>query len=141
MTSFTHPLTVTKISTNQWRIDRPFKYYIDEPNGKLIYVHEGFVTDFASVPRIFWVLFPPATGNYVQAAVLHDYLCDGGPVFIDGIPTKISIRQINAIFLQSMKVLDTPVYQRYPMFFAVSLYFKFFHNKKNKKAVENFPLM
>jgi len=33
----------------------------------------GFVTDFASVPRVFWSLFRP-DGNYAYAATLHDYL-------------------------------------------------------------------
>lgn len=36
-------------------------------------VPAGFVTDCASVPRVFWVLFPP-WGRYSRAAVLHDYL-------------------------------------------------------------------
>ena len=36
-------------------------------------VPAGFVTDFASVPRWAWVLFPP-TGPYAPAAVSHDYL-------------------------------------------------------------------
>lgn len=36
-------------------------------------VPEGFVTDFASIPRIFWSLLPP-DGVYSYAAILHDYL-------------------------------------------------------------------
>lgn len=36
-------------------------------------VPQGFVTDFASVPRPFWSIFP-RDGNYVYAAVLHDWL-------------------------------------------------------------------
>ena len=33
----------------------------------------GFVTDFASVPRLFWSLLRP-DGLYAYAAVVHDYL-------------------------------------------------------------------
>lgn len=33
----------------------------------------GFVTDFASIPRIFWSLLPP-DGLYSYAAVIHDFL-------------------------------------------------------------------
>jgi hypothetical protein len=33
----------------------------------------GFVTDFASIPRIFWTLLPP-DGLYTYPAILHDYL-------------------------------------------------------------------
>ena len=36
-------------------------------------VPTGFVTDFASVPRIFWTWLPP-DGLYAYAAVIHDYL-------------------------------------------------------------------
>jgi hypothetical protein len=33
----------------------------------------GFVTDLASIPRIFWSLLPP-DGNYAFPAIVHDYL-------------------------------------------------------------------
>lgn len=36
-------------------------------------VPRGFVTDFASVPRIFWTFFPKH-GEYTRAAIVHDYL-------------------------------------------------------------------
>lgn len=41
-------------------------------------VPSGYRTDFASVPRFFWRIFPPI-GRYCQAAVLHDWLCDTKP--------------------------------------------------------------
>jgi hypothetical protein len=37
-------------------------------------IPDGFTTDLASVPRIFWSLLPP-DGRYEKAAVLHDWLC------------------------------------------------------------------
>lgn len=40
---------------------------------KAFRVPKGFVTDFASVPRPFWSIFPP-DGKYAYAAVLHDWL-------------------------------------------------------------------
>jgi hypothetical protein len=36
-------------------------------------VPTGFVTDFASIPRWLWTTLP-RDGNYVWAAVVHDYL-------------------------------------------------------------------
>jgi Protein of unknown function (DUF1353) len=33
----------------------------------------GFVTDFASIPRVFWSILPP-DGLYTYPAILHDYL-------------------------------------------------------------------
>ena len=36
-------------------------------------VPTGFITDFASVPRIFWSILP-RDGKYTYPAILHDYL-------------------------------------------------------------------
>lgn len=36
-------------------------------------VPSGFITDGATVPRLFWCLFPPI-GRYFPATTLHDYL-------------------------------------------------------------------
>lgn len=41
--------------------------------GQRIVVPRGFVTDFASVPRIFWTFFPKH-GEYTRAAIVHDFL-------------------------------------------------------------------
>lgn len=40
-------------------------------------VPAGFVTDFASIPRVFWRVLPPV-GKYSPAAVAHDYLYQAG---------------------------------------------------------------
>jgi hypothetical protein len=40
---------------------------------RAVNVPVGFVTDFASVPRIFWSLLRP-DGNYTHPAIVHDYL-------------------------------------------------------------------
>jgi len=39
-----------------------------------ILIPQGFITDLATSPRIFWALIPPF-GVYEAAAVLHDWLC------------------------------------------------------------------
>ena len=36
-------------------------------------VPAGFETDYASVPRLLWIIFPPS-GTHNKAAVIHDYL-------------------------------------------------------------------
>lgn len=41
-------------------------------SGRIYIVPQGFVTDFASVPRPIWWLFPP-WAKYGNAAVVHDY--------------------------------------------------------------------
>lgn len=48
-----------------------------EPNSsdqpEMVEVPEGFVTDLASIPRIFWQVLRPE-GKYTYAAVVHDWL-------------------------------------------------------------------
>lgn len=43
------------------------------PADRTIRVPKGFVTDFASIPRGLWNIFPPM-GKYNGAAIVHDYL-------------------------------------------------------------------
>lgn len=38
-----------------------------------ICVPRGFKTDLASIPRLFWSFYPPF-GDYMNAAVIHDFL-------------------------------------------------------------------
>lgn len=39
-------------------------------------IKKGFKTDGASIPRIFWIFYPPYRSEYFTACVIHDYLCD-----------------------------------------------------------------
>lgn len=39
----------------------------------IIIVPAGFVTDLASIPRLFWNILPPF-GKYTEAAVVHDWV-------------------------------------------------------------------
>jgi hypothetical protein len=41
--------------------------------GEPVHVPLGFVTDFASIPQVFWSLLPP-DGSYTYPAIIHDYL-------------------------------------------------------------------
>lgn len=47
-----------------------------DPAGEEWHVPEGYRTDGASVPAALWALYPPFTGNYRSAAVIHDYYCE-----------------------------------------------------------------
>jgi hypothetical protein len=40
---------------------------------KSVKVPIGFVTDFASIPRVFWSVLP-SDGKYTHPAIVHDYL-------------------------------------------------------------------
>ena len=75
-------------------------------------VPAGFVTDFASIPRLFWRVLPP-TGSYGKAAVIHDYLYRTG-AFTRSI--------CDGIFLEAMCELGVPGWKRRVMFRAVRLF-------------------
>jgi len=50
--------------------------YID-PKGRQWLAPKGYVTDGASIPRVFWSLAgAPFDGQYREAAVIHDMYCD-----------------------------------------------------------------
>jgi len=77
-----------------------------------VVVPKGFVTDFASVPRLFWRIVPP-WGVYSPAAVVHDYLYHNG---------ALSRKESDRIFLKLMKRLDVPLWKRTVMYLAVRLF-------------------
>jgi Protein of unknown function (DUF1353) len=65
-------------------------------------IPRGFVTDFASVPRIFWSIFPPI-GTYGLPAIMHDWLYWTQPV---------SRKMADEIFDVAMKDMRTPLWKR-----------------------------
>ena len=75
MSRFTEALVVTPLADgNTWVIVRPFGYDVErEGSGDRIDVRVGFMTDFASIPRLFWIALPK-WGKYGNAAVIHDWL-------------------------------------------------------------------
>lgn len=110
MSSFTDPLVVEKITPTLWRTYRSFDYFVGELGSNVvIHVPEGFITDFASVPRAFWIILPP-DGIYTQSAVLHDYLYN-----IQIFPRV----QCDRIFLEAMGVLKVGWVTRHTMYLAV----------------------
>lgn len=103
-----------KPGTTAWRVEQPLIFW-SAIMGQIT-VPVGFVTDFASVPRLpfAFLLF----GDRVHApAVIHDWLC------VTLYPTrKITWRQAAEIFCEAMKADGVPWYQRHPMTLAVRLY-------------------
>lgn len=113
MSSFTKPLIVEKVGKQLWKTHASFEYHVgDENSNDIITVPEGFPTDFASVPRIFWSILPP-DGQYAQSAVLHDFLYS---------VQKYSRKRCDQIFLESMKVLKVSLWRRAIIYRAVRMF-------------------
>ena len=73
MAKFLTPIIVKKIGPQLWELREPLIFLSDKYPGKFI-APVGMITNFASIPRIFWNIFPP-TDNYDAAAVIHDGGC------------------------------------------------------------------
>lgn len=95
--------TFTLLAPLEWQSAR---------TGERIVVPAGFQTDFASVPRLFWNIFPPI-GRYAKAAVIHDWLYRTGLV-----PRAVA----DAYLLEAMLDCGSPWYERYPIYHQVRLW-------------------
>lgn len=80
----------------------------------LIIIPKGYVTDFASVPRIFWTVYPP-DGEYAEAAVFHDWLYSLSYLYGKFIPRKLA----DAVFLEVMEEIGIPFHRRHILHKAV----------------------
>jgi len=109
-TQFTTPLRAELIGKNLWRVLEPFEYHVGSfPSNDIITVETGFVTNFASVPRIFWPILSPVDAHG-KAGVVHDYC------YYKGLYTrKIS----DDVFLEGLRVLETPEWKAIAMYDAV----------------------
>ena len=111
MSSFTTPLIVSPMPDGRtWKLQRAFKYHIGSKyNKQIISVPAGFLTDFASVPWLFWT-FIPSWGRYGKAAVVHDRLYH---------TKQYSRRMSDLIFYEAMLVSGTPKWKAKAMYLAV----------------------
>lgn len=116
MARFKTPLRVELIDHaandggGDWAVLSPLEY--EDNNGRCWVVPAGFVTDFASVPRLpfAYMLF----GNTGHApAVLHDWLCRN-----EVVKRKIA----DKMFREAMEAVGMPTWRSWPMFRAVRAY-------------------
>lgn len=112
MSRFTTPAILEMLGHYKWRVYEPFEFYLSDDNSDIISVPAGFITDLATIPRIFWSLMPP-DGKYAKAAIIHDYLYD------NAFRTKY---EADRIFLDGMTVLGVPKWKRVIMYWAVRLF-------------------
>jgi len=103
-----------RISARPFLLLYPVVYRTDVLNYSHITVPAGYATDFASIPRIFWRIFPPS-GMYRRAALVHDWLVDEQPHSCDD-------KQAAKVFLEAMKDIGVSWMRRKMMYRAVRLF-------------------
>lgn len=107
MAGFLSPLELEYVDGRHWVITKEFDYHVDVPDsGRIIHIHAGFITDFASIPRVLWPVLPP-TGSYGKAAVIHDYLYQTCVINLPNGFEIVDRGQADHILLEAMEVLGT----------------------------------
>lgn len=106
---FNDRLQVEQVDANHWRLLRPFRYNSAVANARII-VPNGFVTDFASVPRLPIVFL--VVGDMAQAsAVVHDWL------YTTGIFPK---NTADSVFYEAMRASGIGFFHARLMYWGVS---------------------
>jgi len=126
MSTFTTPLRTELVGKYQFKLIEPFEYHIGEYPAPtplhIIKVPAGYITDFASIPRVFWPIVSPVD-EYAKAAVIHDWLHVRG---------YFSRTTTDDIFNEAMKVLNVPDWKRRIVYNAVK-YFSGYAWRRNRK--------
>jgi len=112
LTSFTKPLIVKHLDGLRWELVEAFEYYTADKE-HLIKVPKGFITDFASIPRIFWTVIGQPTGRYGKAAVIHDYLY---------FTQRFTRKYADFVFVEAMGILGVSWWKRRSMWLSVRIF-------------------
>ncbi|WP_068634909.1 DUF1353 domain-containing protein [Thauera butanivorans] len=104
----TAPVLRACAEAGRWRLELPVVW---ETPAEIIVIPPGFLTDLASIPRIFHSLIP-VNGRHRSAAILHDYLFVVQDRPRDG---------VDALFLRAMEASGVRWTQRTAMYLAVRL--------------------
>ena len=144
MSSFTKELRVKVLDNGaHYEVLDEFVYYRDSDGNIKIKVEEGFVTDFASVPRLFWSIFPPF-GKYTKAAVLHDRLCVAFhnketwsklTTDLSTLPSEyhnkvVTRKEADEVFKEAMEAIKVNKVTRWFLYTSVRLFGIFAYGKK-----------
>jgi hypothetical protein len=116
--AFPSPVEVGYVDARHWKVIVPFECDLElDGRQAKISVAAGFVTDFATIPRIFWSIAPPEDA-YSEAACVHDYLyaCSG---VLPGISPSLSREECDQVLLVGMQALGVPYWKREPIYKAV----------------------
>lgn len=108
------------VGDNLFELQRNFKAF---DGHRTIIVPKGFVTDFASIPRIFWPVLNPVEFKTIPPAILHD--------FMYSCPNDIPRAEADSIFYSALiDNLVNPV-KAYAYYLAVRIAGFRYYNKDN----------
>lgn len=104
----TRPI-LSPIGKRRWRLrqDLTLSYH-----GRFFTAPKDFITDLASVPRVFWPIIPPF-GKYSGAAIIHDYFYQ---------THCIDRKAADRVFIETMEALGVAKWKRRAMYRAVRMF-------------------
>ncbi len=97
----------------RFRLVSPFVFRLANGACLELEIPAGFITDFASTPRLLWPLFPP-TGPWMRAALVHDYC------YREQVPFSRFLA--DALFREVMRLDGVPRWRRIVFYWAVRLF-------------------
>ena len=107
----------------EYKLIEGFQYYRTDNPKDILTVPVGFLTNGASIPRLFWSIVPPTgtkKNRVFQPAILHDYLYETG---------EVSRKDADKIFLEAMKAMKVNWFIRYIFYWCVRLFARSHYNK------------
>lgn len=109
MNNFLTELDVRYMDGEGWTIMAPFTYRLYSGRGdEYVTVGVGFITDFASIPRLLKLRWPSPGGTWDKPAVIHDCLYRERKVHRDDGSFRLVTRaEADAIFNEAMRVTQT----------------------------------
>jgi len=112
MSQFTTNFKGELIGKNLWSNLEEFDYYVGHlGSDEIIIVPENFITDFASVPRLFWSIISPVD-KHGKAAVVHDR-CYYYALY--------SRKRCDEIFREALEVLEVEPWKVWCMYKSVRI--------------------
>lgn len=80
-------------------------------------IPKGFKTDGASIPRIFWSIYPPFKSEYFSACVIHDFLCIKAR-------SKNDYMLANKVLKEAMQALEINEFKIFIFYHSCNLFHK-----------------
>ncbi len=102
-----------KSGRRTYLLSKPLRVKLSNGIKIKVEVPAGFETDFASIPRLLWPLFPP-DGPWLEASIVHDYC------YREQVP--FSRFFADALFRELMRQYEVPWWRRILFFWAVRLF-------------------
>ncbi len=103
---FGPPLSVSRFRDRVYYLNRNFEWKPQDIAaagvGEVVVAPKGFVTDFASIPRVFWAVLAP-DDDYLMAAVIHDWLYWHQPV------SRETADRVMRLAMQELRVVEWQV--------------------------------